>query len=87
MIYQNTETENTRNEFSKAISELKPGESFRKSNYKELWCLCLRSIPVFANVSSFLYNSKCKGQMHRKGLSRKIPQCKVRNTDLAVGKS
>lgn len=32
MIYQNTETENTRNEFSKAISELKPGESLRKSN-------------------------------------------------------
>lgn len=32
MIYQNTETENTHNEFSKAISELKLGELLRKSN-------------------------------------------------------
>ena len=32
MIYQNTETENTRNKFSKAISELELGKLLRKSN-------------------------------------------------------
>lgn len=32
MIYQNTETENTQNKFSDAISELKLGKSLRKSN-------------------------------------------------------
>ncbi len=41
MIYQNTETENTQNEFSNAIRELQLGRLLRKANItKNCGILC-----------------------------------------------